>query len=72
MPQWDVSNTCFLGKAHHSLFALGNTRQHFSAIFDGHFKEWNQKAQKLKKFSTKFWKGQLFTVREQKQENSNA
>ena len=55
MPAWCLSNThIILCQAHHNLLSLRNTRQHFSTMFGGHFKQQNhqQRAQKCEKRGT--------------------
>lgn len=46
-----IKHLCFLWKAHSSLLALRNDRQHFSTTLEGHFKHQNhqRKAQKCEK-----------------------
>lgn len=41
MPEQSLFNTFFLHKAHHSFLTLRNSRQHFSIVHGGHFKQQN-------------------------------
>ena len=64
-------NTCIFSMRHIADFlASRNTKQHFSTMLGGHFKQWNyhQKTQKCEKYFTEWTMKSTLTFSELKQE----